>query len=71
MLFKVENMSCQHCVNTVTRALQALDPDARIVVDLGNGQVRASGSFTADAAISALADEDYPARLIASDVAGT
>lgn len=62
MLFKVENMSCQHCVSAVTRALQALDPAAQVRVDLARGEVEASGSFSADAAIAALAEEDYPAQ---------
>lgn len=62
MLFKVENMRCQHCVNAVTRALQALDPAAQVRVDLAKGEVDASGTFSADAAIAALAEEDYPAQ---------
>ena len=62
MLFKVENMSCQHCVNAVTRALQALDPAAQVRVDLARGEVEARGSFSADAAVAALAEEDYPAQ---------
>lgn len=64
MLLNVANMSCQHCVNTVTRVLQALDPAAQVRVNLAKGEVEASGSFSADAAIAALAEEDYPARLI-------
>ena len=62
MLFKVENMRCQHCVNAVTRALQALDPAAQVRVDLAKGEVEASGTFSAYAAIAALAEEDYPAQ---------
>lgn len=67
MLLHVENMSCQHCVGTVTRALQALDADAVVQVDLSKQHVRASGNFGADAAIAALNAEDYPASLINSD----
>lgn len=62
MLFKVENMSCQHCVSAITRALQALDPAAQVRVDLARGEVEAGGGFSADAAIAALAEEDYPAQ---------
>lgn len=62
MLFKVENMSCQHCVNAVTRALQALDPAAQVRVDLARGEVEVRGGFSADAAVAALAEEDYPAQ---------
>lgn len=64
MRFKVDNMRCQHCVNTVTRALRALDPEATVEVDLGRGEVRADGTFSAEAAIAALAAADYPARML-------
>ena len=65
MLLNVENMSCQHCVGTVTRALQALDPAAVVQVDLAKKQVQASGNFSAEAAVAALTEEDYPATLLA------
>ncbi|MFT4179022.1 MAG: cation transporter [Thermomonas sp.] len=61
MLLKVTGMTCGHCVKAVTKALQALDARAEVVVDLGHGHVRASGSFSAGQAISALAAEGYVA----------
>ncbi|MFN3701921.1 heavy-metal-associated domain-containing protein [Thermomonas sp.] len=64
MLLQVRNMSCQHCVQAVTRALRALDPNATVEVDLARGEVRAQGAFGADAALAALADADYPATLL-------
>ncbi|MBN8716383.1 heavy-metal-associated domain-containing protein [Thermomonas sp.] len=64
MLLKVENMSCQHCVRSVTAALRALDAEARVEVDLARGEVLTDGKFDAEAAIQALADADYPARLL-------
>ncbi|MCO5055727.1 heavy-metal-associated domain-containing protein [Thermomonas sp.] len=64
MRLKVENMSCQHCVNAVTRALRALDAKAVVEVDLGKGEVRASGDFSTEAAIATLNAADYPAKLI-------
>ena len=65
MLLHVENMSCQHCVAAVTRALQALDPAAVVQVDLAKKHVQSSGNFSAEAAIAALTEEDYPASLLA------
>ena len=65
MLLHVENMSCQHCVGAVTRALQSLDADAVVQVDLSKQQIFTSGNFSADAAIAALTEEDYPATLLA------
>lgn len=67
MLLKVENMSCQHCVNAVTRALRALDPGAAVQVDLAKGEVHAHGAFGTGAAIAALAEEDYPATVLDAD----
>ncbi|MBV2209171.1 MAG: heavy-metal-associated domain-containing protein [Thermomonas sp.] len=67
MLFKVENMSCQHCVNAITRALQALDKHADVTVDLSKGEVSAHGQFSAADVIAALQEEDYPATLIHAD----
>ena len=64
MLLRVQNMSCQHCVQTVTRALRALDPAATVTVDLARGEVRTQGAFDAEAAIAALADADYSATLL-------
>lgn len=67
MLLRVQNMSCQHCVQTVTRTLRALDPNATVEVDLARGEVRTHGRFEAEAAIAALADADYPAVLLAPE----
>lgn len=67
MRLTVDNMSCQHCVQTVTRALRALDPNATVEVDLARGEVRTQGAFDAEAAIAALADVDYPATLLSPE----
>ncbi|MFN7182895.1 MAG: heavy-metal-associated domain-containing protein [Thermomonas haemolytica] len=64
MLLKVENMSCQHCVRAVTASLRALDPQTQVEVDLARGEVLTDGKFDAEAAIRALAEADYPARLL-------
>jgi copper chaperone len=60
----VDNMSCQHCVRSVTKALQQLDPAAEVRVDLAQHQVELQGQIAAEAAIAALVAEGYPARLL-------
>ena len=65
MLFKVEKMSCNHCVRAITGAIQALDPQARVEADLPKGTVQVTGNVTAEDAVSAMQTEGYPARLIA------
>ncbi|OAS23106.1 heavy-metal-associated domain-containing protein [Methylobacterium platani] len=39
LLMKVEGMTCQGCVAAVTKAIQRLDPAARVEVDLAGGRV--------------------------------
>jgi copper chaperone len=63
MRFEVSNMTCMHCVRAITRAVQALDPQAQVRVDLAAGTVDVHGRLGADETIAALAGEGYPARL--------
>lgn len=39
LLMQVDGMTCQGCVNAVTKAIQRLDPGARVEVDLDHGRV--------------------------------
>jgi copper chaperone CopZ len=38
--FEVQDMTCGHCVSTITKAVQATDPGARVEVDLPRHLVR-------------------------------
>jgi len=38
--FEVTDMSCGHCVSTIARALKAVDPGARLQIDLATHRVR-------------------------------
>lgn len=40
LLMQVDGMTCQGCVNAVTRTVQKLDPSASVDVDLDHGRVR-------------------------------
>lgn len=37
--FRVPDMSCGHCIATITRAVQSVDPDARLSADLERHEV--------------------------------
>ena len=60
-LFTVEGMTCGHCVKAVTRAIQTLDPDARVEVDLAQRQVRVQSTQPDAALVAALQEEGYSA----------
>jgi len=38
--FEVSDMTCGHCVSTITKALKAVDPGARVQVDLATHRVQ-------------------------------
>ena len=64
MRFAVDDMTCGHCARTITRALQAIDPGARVDVDLAGGTVAVEGAIDGAQAIAAMAAEGYAARLL-------
>lgn len=55
------DISCGHCVKTVTQTVQALDPAAQVQVDLPTHRVRIETQLPQAEVEAALADEGYPA----------
>jgi copper chaperone len=60
MEFKVEAMSCGHCVGAVTKAVHAVDPQAKVDVDLATHRVRVDTTKALAEFAGALADAGYP-----------
>jgi len=58
--FKVEGMSCQHCVAAVTRAIREKDGSAQVQIDLASGRVSIESTQPADALRTAIDDAGYP-----------
>ncbi|HWP19883.1 MAG TPA: cation transporter [Burkholderiaceae bacterium] len=57
--FEVQGMSCGHCVRAVTQAVQKLDAQARVEVDLAAGRVQVDSQAPRDRIARAIADEGY------------
>ena len=57
---QVENMSCGHCVASVTKAVKALDNGAQVDVDLASKQVKVQSGAPLDAVKAAIVDAGYP-----------
>lgn len=51
--FDVNDMTCGHCVSTITKALMATDKNARLHIDLASHRVQVEA---ADASAGELAD---------------
>lgn len=59
--FKVDGMSCQHCVRAVTQAIEDLDPAAEVKVDLASGRVDVAAESPREAIRQAIQDAGYTA----------
>lgn len=44
LVFSVEDMSCGHCVATITKAVQAADPAAKVDIKLERHLVQVEGT---------------------------
>ena len=59
-------MTCGHCVKTVTRTVQQIDPAATVEIDLATHHLRIASNRAAQDFAVALADEGYAAQPAAS-----
>ena len=54
------DMTCGHCVRTVTEVARRLDPNAQVQTDLGTHTARFETKADAQALRKALEEEGYP-----------
>ena len=59
---KVEGMTCGHCAQTVTKAVEAVPAVERALVDLKAGEVTIEGSADERAVRQAIEDAGYDVR---------
>jgi len=64
MLLKVEKMTCNHCVRSVTNAVKTVDPQAVVTVDLPRQEVRVEAEADAEAVAAAIREEGYTAEVM-------
>ena len=69
--FEVNDMTCGHCVSTITKALKAADKDAKVQIDLATHRVQVDAvSADAQALAQAIQDAGYtpvPVEAVAGD----
>lgn len=67
-VYRVENMTCGHCVRTIEKAIHARQESAEVDADLASGTVRVRcDDGLAPAMASAMGVVGYPAVLIDVD----
>lgn len=57
--FEVKDMTCNHCVNTITRVIKETVPSANVGVDLPAHLVRVEGVPNADSIERAIREVGY------------
>lgn len=62
--FKVEDMSCGHCVSMITKAVKGVDANASVEVKLAEQLVIVSSSADADTLKEAITDAGYTPQLL-------
>lgn len=68
--FEVEDMTCGHCVSTITKALKDADKDARVTIDLPNHTVQIESASTDSKELAdAIKEAGYSPRPVSADPA--
>ena len=60
--FKVDGMTCGGCVGAVTRAVQAVDKDAKVDVDLASKTVKVDSKVSPLQIIDVITNAGFEAR---------
>jgi copper chaperone len=68
-VFHIPGMNCGGCLRAVTRAVQALDPQARVEADLEARTVRVISTQSEASLLDALSNGGYPAQPLARPAA--
>jgi copper chaperone len=58
--FKVPAISCGHCVRTVSEAVQEIDPQAKVEVDVDTKKVSVDSNADRARLVAALTEAGYP-----------
>lgn len=66
LTFNVPNMTCGHCVQTLTQAIQTAAPDAMLECNLGDHTITVSTQTDATTLMQAINQAGYPATLQAN-----
>jgi copper chaperone len=70
--FEVQDMTCGHCVSSITQAVRALDPNAQVTADLATHRVGIESTTAGGTALSvALREAGYTPVLVDGGPAST
>jgi len=59
LTFKVEDMTCGHCVGVITKAIKAEDESATVEIDLPTKTVKIDTNMPAESFVSVITEAGY------------
>ncbi len=62
MQFKVSGMTCGHCAQVITKAIEGVDPRAAVKVDVAGGTVTVTSDAPAAKIAEAIQAEGYEVK---------
>ncbi len=63
--YRIEGMTCGGCANAVTKAIQRIEPAAKVLVDVGAGLVTVEGGPVAEKVAKAAEGAGFTYRGVA------
>jgi copper chaperone len=60
--FEVSGMSCEHCAQTISKAIRSVDPGAKVEVDLAAGQIAVQSAGDPSKFVAAIEAAGYGAQ---------
>jgi len=64
IVLNVTGMTCQGCVNSVTRIVKRADPAAEVAIDLPTGRLEATTAASAQTLAQAITAAGYGAQVV-------
>lgn len=68
--YTVEDMTCGHCAQTITQALNTLDPTANVAIDLPSKTVEVTSAAGGEAVAGVIREAGYTPVPASGDVTG-
>ena len=64
--FNVPDMTCGHCVSTITKAVKSEDPKAKVEINLGQHLVKIESALSRDEIAQQITEAGYTPTAVAA-----
>ncbi len=64
--FNVPDMTCGHCVSTITKAVKSEDPKAKVEINLGQHLVKIESALSQDEIAQQITEAGYTPTAVAA-----